>query len=168
MDNRVSTRRIKTREVVNKEVDAHPVNYTTAYLRRLIAERPYIRAALYNHGGSIITHGVSLDLEGQDVYTSQIGNDFHLDLVEAEEIILTDMSKQQRDTLIDWADGINEKMAADLMRLKTRVLHMRRKRAVDRLQERMEDGQLGGTGRSTPEEVRESGRDEPTKDGDSR
>lgn len=168
MDNRVSTRRTKTREVVKKEIDAHPVNYTTAYLRRLIAERPYIRAALYNHGGSIITHGVSLDLEGQDVYTSQIGNDFHLDLVEAEEIILTDMSAQQRDTLIDWAEGINEKMAADLMRLKTRVLHMRRKRAVDRLQERMNDGQLGGSSGSAAEGVRESAGQQPKEDGDSR
>jgi hypothetical protein len=115
----------------------------------LIAERPYIRAALYNHGGSIITHGASLDLEGQDVYTSQIGNDFHLDLVEAERQLLTDMSKGQRDALISWADGIDETIAADLMRVKPSALRKRRQRAVERLQESMTDepkvgGRSGG------------------------
>src|SRR5688572_30625410 len=103
MADRDSTR--NTRAIVYEEVDSRPENYTTQYLRRLIAERAYIRAALYNHGGSIITHGSSLDLEGQDVYTSQIGNDFHLDLIEAENIMAHEMPKQQRDTLLQWSEG---------------------------------------------------------------
>lgn len=145
MDNRS-----RTRDIVYGQVEQHPVNYTSAYLRRLIAERAYIRAALYNHGGSIITHGSSLDLEGQDVYTSQIGNDFHLDLVEAENIMLTDMSKEQRDTLVQWAEGVDEKTANELAQSKGRVLHMRRKRAIDKLTEKMEDdGQSGRTSGET-------------------
>lgn len=161
MDDRNSTRGPRTREVVQDEITSHPVNYTTAYLRRLIAERSYIRAALYNHGGSIITRGVSLDLEGQDQYTSQIGNDYHLDLVTAEDIIGTDMPKEQRDTLLQWAEGVDEKTANELARStaqpKSRVVHMRRKRAIERLTERMQDG-LGGTGGTPSERVRESER----------
>jgi hypothetical protein len=161
LDNRISTRRTKTAEVVREEISSHPVNYTTAYLRRLIAERAYIRAALYNHGGSIITRGVSLDLEGQDQYTSQIGNDYHLDLVSAEDIIAHDMPKEQRDTLMQWADGVDEKTANELARStsapKSRVVHMRRKRALERLTEQMQDGeQLGGGSGESSEGVRES------------
>lgn len=161
MDDRNSTRGTRTREVVRDEIGSHPDNYTTAYLRRLIAERAYIRAALYNHGGSIITRGVSLDLEGQDQYTSQIGNDYHLDLVTAEDIIVDDMPKEQRDTLMQWAEGVDEKTANELARStaqpKSRVVHMRRKRAIERLTERMQDG-LGGTSGRPSEEVRESER----------
>jgi hypothetical protein len=150
MDNRVSARRVATEQVVREEIQERPENYTTAYLRRLIAERDYIRSALTNHGGSIITRGVSLDLEGQDQYTSQIGNDYHLDLVNAEEIIVDDMSTEQRDTLMQWAQGIDERTANELARStaapKSRVVHMRRKRAIEKLTERMSDGQLGGNG----------------------
>ena len=171
MDNRNSTRRVKTAEVVRDEIDSHPVNYTTAYLRRLIAERAYIRAALYNHGGSIITRGVSLDLEGQDQYTSQIGNDYHLDLVAAEDIIANDMSKEQQDTLIQWAEGVDEKTANELARStranKSRVVHMRRKRALDRLTERMQDGELGRNSGELPTGSRQEAGHEPAGNGDS-
>lgn len=147
-----------TRGIVYEEIGQHPVNYTTQYLRRLIAERAYIRAALYNHGGSIITHGSSLDLEGQDVYTSQIGNDFHLDLVEAEKIIAAEMSPQQRDTLIEWSLGVDERTANDLVRAtnepRSRVMHMRRKRAIESLTEKMADGQLGRTSGEPAEGIR--------------
>lgn len=150
MDNRDSARRVNTAQAVNEEITSHPVNYTTAYLRRLIAERAYIRAALYNHGGSIITRGVSLDLEGQDQYTSQIGNDYHLDLVTAEDIMSNEMPAQQRDTLLQWAEGIDEKTANELARStaqpKSRVMHMRRKRALERLTKRMENGEPNGSG----------------------
>lgn len=158
MDDRSRTRRVNTAEVINKQIGSHPDNYTTAYLRRLIAERAYIRAALYNHGGSIITRGVSLDLEGQDQYTSQIGNDYHLDLVTAEDIMASEMPKEQRDTLLQWAEGVDEKTANELARStaqpKSRVMHMRRKRALERLTKRMEDGELGGESGSASEGVR--------------
>ena len=114
---------------------------------------------MYNHGGSIITHGSSLDLEGQDVYTSQIGNDFHLDLVEAEKLMSTEMSKEQRDTLIEWSLGVDERTANDLARATTaprsRVVHMRRKRAIERLTEKMQNGESGRTGGSAAEGVRD-------------
>jgi hypothetical protein len=129
-----------------QEQKQHPSSYTTIYLRKLISERPYIRAALYNHGGSIITTGASLDLEGQDVYTSQIGNDFHLDLLEAEIIVQTDMNKQQRDVLLAWADGLDEITASDLMRIKPSALRKRRQRAVEHITEKMEHGKFGGNG----------------------
>lgn len=150
MDNRSSTR-----SIVIGEVEQHPINYTTQYLRRLIAERAYIRAALYNHGGSIITHGSSLDLEGQDVYTSQIGNDFHLDLVEAEKIMAFEMSPEQRETLLQWAEGVDERTANELAQSKGRTVHMRRKRAIGKLTEKMElDGQSGRTGGTTASRLR--------------
>ncbi len=149
MDNRSSTD--QPRESASKVIDdALAASYTTQYLRRLIAERAYIRAALYNHGGSIITHGSSLDLEGQDVYTSQIGNDFHLDLIEAENVMVIELSKEQRDTLLEWSLGVDERTANDLVRAtnepRSRVIHMRRKRAIERLTEKMkDDGQSRGT-----------------------
>lgn len=164
MDNRVSTRSITAAEIY-----AHPVNYTTGYLRRLIAERPYIRAALYNHGGSIITSGISLDLEGQDVYTSQIGNDYHLDLVEAEEIIAKQMTGDQRKVLLAWAEGVEDDLAAELMRIRPGALRKRRQRAAERLVEKMSGDEVhrGTSGRDTGA-VQPGKSDTPTKTRDSR
>lgn len=153
MDNRTSTRR-----ATEQEINSHPVNYTTGYLRRLIAERPYIRAALYNHGGSIITNGASLDLEGQDVYTSQIGNDYHLDLVETERIIMVELNGDQRKVLLMWAENIEDDLAAELMRIKPGALRKRRQRAAERVVERMSGDEIVG---------RTSGRDTATVQQDS-
>lgn len=86
----------------------------------------------------MITHGISLDLEGQDVYSSQIGNDYHLDLIEAERIILVELNGQQRQALLEWASGVNEEQSADLMRIKPSALRKRRQRAVEKLTEGME------------------------------
>lgn len=154
--------RNSTRGIVQSELDSQPDNYTTGYLRRLIAERGQIRAALYNHGGSIITHGSSLDLEGQDVYSSQIGNDFHVDLVEAERIMVAEMTPEQRDILLAWADGISEEEAASLVRVKPGgALRMRRKRAIERLTDRMQDD-TGRGSREPAESAREEDRNETT------
>ncbi len=164
MDNRSNADRPTTREVIDQRVADHPAAYTTQYLRRLVAEREFIRAALYNHGGSIITHGSSLDLEGQDMYTSQIGNDYHLDLVEVEGIMSKEMSQQQRDTLLEWSQGIDERTANELVRAtsepRSRVVHMRRKRAIERLTEKMQDGELGGRSGGTPTPVGDRERDD--------
>lgn len=160
--------RVSTRSAVQEEIGSHPVNYTTGYLRRLIAERDYIRSALYNHGGSIITHGASLDLEGQDVYTSKIGNDYHLDLVEAERIIVSELNLPHRQALLAWADNVEDDIAAELMRIKPSALRKRRQRAAERVLESMGNVEQDARGSSggTVEEVRTTDRDiaEETRD----
>lgn len=98
------------------------------------------------------------------MYTSQIGNDYHLDLVEVEGIMSKEMSKQQRDTLLEWSQGIDERTANELVRAtnepRSRVIHMRRKRAIERLTEKMQDGELGGRSGESAEGVRDPAGDD--------
>lgn len=140
MANRTHAARLEAQ----REIESRPENFTTRYLRRLISERPYILAALYNHGGSIITAGVSLDLSGTIEYSSQIGNDYHLDLLEAEQVVVHDLNAQQRSALLAWALGVDDRVAAEQLHIKPGALRKRRQRGVETLQKRLDDGEQSG------------------------
>ena len=84
-----------------------------------------------------------MDLEGRESYTSQIGNDFHLDLINAEDVVVHDLNGQQRVALLRWADGITDEAISteQLGKVKPGALRKRRQRAIESLQERLNDGE---------------------------
>jgi len=88
------------------------------YVKRLMVERHAIRAALESPGGSIILAGTSTDLDALRTYSSVIGNDSHLDLIEAESAV-NQLSVEQRMALLAWCDGMSPQQAALYVSRKT-------------------------------------------------
>lgn len=118
------------------EAEDRAIRMTTDYLRRLLIERHYIRAALENPGGSVILTGTAASVEQTTAYSSVVGNDFHLDLLRAEEVIKT-LPGDQRAALLTWADGLSARQAADFMNVRPGALRMRRSRAVTAVAQEM-------------------------------
>lgn len=113
--------------------------YNSDYLRKLLVERPYIRARLENAGGSVILTGVAADTESLSEYSSQIGSSFHLDLIEAE-MLLRELPQEQQVALAQWAAGLTPKQAAMYTNVKGTVTRKRRQRGIETLTEKMNEG----------------------------
>lgn len=93
--------------------DPRSAYWSTDYMKKLLIERHGIRAALENPGGSVI---ITLSASAADVnevasYSSVIGNDFHLDLLEAEREV-NELAIRDRIELLAWCDGLNPSQAA--------------------------------------------------------
>lgn len=115
--------------------------FTNDYVRRLLLERHHIRAAVENSGGSIIlTAAGIIDSERRDVgYSSQIGNSFHLDLIEVEEQ-LSELPKGVQNTILSYIDGYNDQQAAYYLGVKGGVaIRQRRLQAINRLVGRLNE-----------------------------
>jgi DNA-directed RNA polymerase specialized sigma24 family protein len=99
--------------------DPRSIRWTTEYLKKLLIERHGIRAALENPGGSIVAGGVAqaADADQLPAYSSVVGNDAHLDLLEAEREVNT-LDVQDRIELLAWCDGLSPKQAAQWANLK--------------------------------------------------
>lgn len=108
-----------TYEVVSSWVDPEAVQWTTDYLKKLLIERHSIRAAIENPGGSIIAGGVAqaADADQLPSYSSVVGNDAHLDLLEAETEVNT-LNPRDRMELLAWCDGLTPKQAAHFANIK--------------------------------------------------
>lgn len=93
--------------------DPRSVYWTTHYLKKLLIERHAIRAALEHPGGSIITAGPAQAADAHELpsYSPVIGNDFHLDLLQAE-LVVNDLPKQDRVELLAWCDGLSPREAS--------------------------------------------------------
>lgn len=113
---------MERKQAPREVVDLLTLGFATRYMRRLFADRDYIRAAILNPGGSVILTGVSRDLEGTDEYSSQVGNDYHLDLIQAEVEItnncphedhqdLPRFTAKQIAVLMEWAGGLSQEEA---------------------------------------------------------
>lgn len=88
------------------------VRWTTGYLKRLLIERHAIRAKLENPGGSVIVSSVrKAETEAVTEYSSVIGNDYHLDLLDAE-MVVNGLPAVERVRLLLWCDGLNARDAA--------------------------------------------------------
>lgn len=112
--------------------------YTNDYLRKLLIERPRIRAKLENPGGSVILAGAAASTEQSTEYSSQIGSGPHLDLIEMEQE-LASLPEEQRVALIAWATGVTPREAAMYFSAKGAVLRKRRERGVRALADKMND-----------------------------
>ena len=83
--------------------DPPVVRWTTRYLKRLLIERSAIRARLENPGGSIIL--MATEQLDASPFTPVVGNDFHLDLIEAEEE-LNKLPVSDRYAILDWVQSL--------------------------------------------------------------
>jgi hypothetical protein len=110
---------------------------TTDYFIRLLSERHGIRAALENPGGSVILANAAArtETEASQHYSSVLGNDIHLDLIEAEKIVKALPGDQRRD-LLQWIDRLPSSEAARYSDVKPSAIRARRKRAVEIAAER--------------------------------
>lgn len=119
------------------------------YVKRLLIERHGIRAALESPGGSIILAATSLDLDALKTYSSVIGNDSHLDLIEAEQRV-NQLPVEQRIALLAWCDGMTPQDAALYVNKRTgkhkstepHNAYKRIDRAAERVAEGMDDETL--------------------------
>ena len=117
---------------------------TTAYLKRLLVERHLIRAKLENPGGSVIVSAAKrVETDALVDYSSVIGNTFHLDLVDAEEI-LSHLPADERQRLLAWCDGLTAREAAQFASVKPGALHKRNQRSLVKITEQLNDGEDAG------------------------
>jgi len=109
--------------------DPPVVRWTTRYLKRLLIERPAIRARLENPGGSIIL--MASEQLDQSPYTPVVGNDFHLDLIEAESLI-NELPLEDRLALLDWVHSLTPAMVEEYLTARGPV----KRRSIQRQAER--------------------------------
>jgi hypothetical protein len=126
--------------------------YTTDYVRRLLVERRYIYARLTNQGGSIILRDSDVvDHDRPTGYSTEIGNSFHLDLIQLEMelqgmVDRGEYSKKEIDALITWADGMSAQEAAYYLHARGAVsVRKMRSRAAKKLQRQMDGQAESGT-----------------------
>lgn len=148
-----------TREQELSEFDPlQLVNYTSAYVRKLLAERPYIYARLYNQGGSIITQSIAADIERGEQYSSVIGSSIHNDLIELDQK-MSRLPKGDQDALEAWANDLTPERAAQFLSVKggkiyvpssaeaqqrrAEAVRQRRSRAVKKLTSELNDDTEG-------------------------
>jgi hypothetical protein len=101
-------------EGVRESYDSQGLYRLNEYIKKLLIERHGIRAALENPGGSIITAGPARAADADDMstsYSSVIGNDYHLDLLDAEQAV-NKLPLQERIETLAWCDGLSPKQAA--------------------------------------------------------
>jgi len=91
------------------------VRRISAYVRRLLIDRHHIMAKLRNPGGSVIIGNVAqkVELEATTSYSPVLGNDFHLDLLDAEGQ-LEGLSSDEKVRLLRWIDSLPPQVAAEL------------------------------------------------------
>lgn len=120
-----------TYEVTTAWHDPRSVYWTSHYLKKLLIERHAIRAALEHPGGSVITAGPAraADAEALPSYSTVIGNDFHLDLLQAEKEV-GGLQKRDRIELLAWCDGLSPKEAAQWANISGGKIRSRHPKAV--------------------------------------
>lgn len=124
-------------EVTTAWHDPQSVYWTTHYLKKLLIERHAIRAALEHPGGSIITAGPAqaADVNELPSYSGVIGNDYHLDLIEAEGVVNT-LEVRDRIELLAWCDGLSPSEASQWANIRGgKVRSSQPKRAGNRIHE---------------------------------
>lgn len=123
-------------EVVSGWYEPSIVRWTTDYLKKLLIERHNIRAAIENPGGSIITGGAAqaADADQLPSYSSEVGNTFHLDLLEAETEV-SRVEARERMELLAWCDGLTPQQAAEWANIRGgRIRSVNREAARKRIQ----------------------------------
>lgn len=113
--------------------------YPREYVRKLIAERHYIRAKLENPGGSVIlTASALVDAERMDEYSSSIGSSFHLDIMELDiqikdDILKRRITRQEVEALLVWFDGLSSLEASKFLSARPSTIRKRQERALNKV-----------------------------------
>jgi hypothetical protein len=144
-------------------------------VKRLLIERRYIYAKLENPGGSVILRASDIvDHDRPTGYSTEIGNTFHLDLIDLEIELqrLVDekhCSKKEIHAMLTWADGFTAQQAADYMHARGAVsVRKLRSRGLRKLQEQINHGsqvESGGTGDRDTRKGRQTEADDIVQDG---
>lgn len=140
MDNSSSTNDVG--QIINEfREDPFDDVYSTEYVKRLFAEWQYIYAKLYNQGGSVVlTASALVDHDRGVEYSTEIGNSFHLDLIDLAEK-LKKLPKGQVAALFAYAEGMSSEQVAPLLGAKGGVaIRQRQHRAVVKATELMNEG----------------------------
>lgn len=132
------------RERLDTWTEPWAVRLTSDYIKRLLIERHHIRAALEHTGGSIVLRGTAASVEQPISYSSVVGNDLHLDLLEAEKVLTENLSKQDLAAILMWADGFNQRQAAEYHHIKSGAIRMRVHRAMRKVAEKANEGEDAG------------------------
>lgn len=128
------------------------VRRSSDYVRKLIVAWPYVYAALYNQGGSIILQGHAADTESTETYSSVIGSSIHNDLIELIQA-MESLSKSEQTALFAWGQDLKPTDAANLLKTKggkiklvsQEAYRQRRSRAIKKVTEVL-DGESGTRG----------------------
>jgi hypothetical protein len=137
--------------MTDEALDTTPrsVYITSAYLKRLLIERHAIRGQLENPGGSVIVNAArKVEMDALMDYSTVIGNDYHLDLLDAEQVV-NDLNPKERVRLLQWCDGLPVRVAAEYAGVRPSAIRMMRKRTIDKAVKELNDGgptDPGGTG----------------------
>jgi hypothetical protein len=128
--------------------------FTTRYVRKLLIERHHIYAKLTNPGGSVILRASALvDVDRPLGYSSDIGNDFHLDMIALEELFdnLVDdkiLTKKEIINLLVMLDGLDSRQAAHFLDAKGSVsVRKIRERGVRKLTDGLNERERNGGNR---------------------
>lgn len=122
------------------------VRWTTAYLKRLLIERHAIRAKLENPGGSVIVSSArKAETDATTDYSAVIGNDYHLDLLDAE-LVVNELPVLERLRLLLWCDGLNPTEAAQFASVRPAALRKSRERTSKKIVEQLNDHAGGPSG----------------------
>lgn len=131
-------KRLEVQQDISNRLGGDPdeLKYTNHYVRRLLAEAAYIYCKLENPGGSVILTSTGLiDADRTYEYSSQIGNPFHLDLIDLQ-VKMKSLSKKERDALIAWAEGLSTADAAQYLHASGPVaIRKRRERGIHSITE---------------------------------
>lgn len=126
---------------------SNSVRYDSGYVRRLLLERHHIYAKLTNPGGSIILRGTALvDHDRPLGYSTEIGSDFHLDLIELGMVFdylieEKGLTKKEIRTLLTVLDGMDSRQAAEYLNA-TGTVSVRkvRERGIRKLRDTFNEG----------------------------
>lgn len=135
------------RELAERLIEPEVIRWSSRYLKRLLIERPKIRAKLENPGGSVILGATTAahTMTGPQ-YSSSVGNDFHLDLIEAESQY-AGLSRGDQLALARWADSLPERIEDEFRDTKPGAIRVRQMRAAQRLVDNLNVGDTPKTER---------------------
>lgn len=110
--------------------DPAVLRYTTEYFIKLLVERHAIRSALLAPAAPTLKGTLATTEDVNHKYPTDIGNNIHLDLLEAEAIV-NRLPLDQRRALIEWVDGMNSMESARFAAVKPSTIRKRRERAKE-------------------------------------
>jgi hypothetical protein len=129
--------------VVSLEPDE--IRFTPEYVKMLLVEARYVYARLYNPGGSVILRATDIvDHDRPLGYSTQIGNAFHLDLIELAKELQDavdegTITRSEVNAMLTWANGLTSQQAANYLHATgSSSVRKLRERGKKKLQERLD------------------------------
>ena len=120
----------RARGSVSGYEDPAVLRYTTEYFIKLLIERHAIRSALLAPAAVLLRGTLATTEEVNHKYPTEVGNNIHLDLLDAESIV-NRLPLDQRRALMEWVDGMSSGESARFSAVKPSTIRKRRERAKE-------------------------------------